>query len=609
LVKAEKARILKRNGEAMEYYDRAIQGARDSGYIQEEALANELAAEFYLSCGREKIARPYLTDAYYSYIRWGAIAKVKDLEFQYPFLVEQTQISPVGVRERDTRSTRSTITTGSTTSSGFGASLDLASFIKFSQAIASEIVLENLLSKLIKILLENAAAQKAVLLLLKDDSTDVLPERLYIEAIGTATDETVTVLQSIPPTIENVPVLIVNQVFKTQENFILNDAATTEPFNTTYPYIKKFKPKSILCLPILYQSKLQGILYLENNLTTGVFTQERVDVLNVLVSQVAIALENALLYKNLEIANEQLKDYSHTLEEKVERRTAALKAAQKQIIATEKLSSLGALTAGVAHELRNPLNFVNNYAEGSVELTEELIEEIDNQSEHLDADTFDYIKEMLTDIRDNAAAIHQHGQRAEGIIQSMMQHARTDSGQRQPTDLNALLDQAVQLAYHSRRAIDIHFNVVICKDYDDSIGQWEVVTSDLNRAFINIVDNACYAVCAKQKHYQQQEGNDRRGRLSQEGEIYTPTLWVKTQNLGEAVEIRIRDNGAGIPPEIREKIFHPFFTTKPTGEGTGLGLSLTHDIIVGQHGGTLQVESEPGVYTEFIITLPRNSAV
>jgi signal transduction histidine kinase len=602
LVNAEKARILKRNGEAMEYYDRAIQGARDSGYIQEEALANELAAEFYLSCGREKIARPYLTDAYYSYIRWGAIAKVKDLESQYPFLVEQTQISPVGVRERDTRSTRSTITTGSTTSSGFGASLDLASFIKFSQAIASELVLENLLSKLIKILLENAAAHKAVLLLLKDD-------QLYIEAIGTSTDDTVTVLQSIPPTIHNVPVLIINQVFKTQENFILNDAATTEPFNTTYPYIKKFKPKSILCVPILYQSKLQGILYLENNLTTGVFTQERVDVLNVLVSQVAIALENALLYKNLEIANEQLKDYSHTLEEKVERRTAALKAAQKQIIATEKLSSLGALTAGVAHELRNPLNFVNNYAEGSVELTEELIEEIDNQSEHLDADTFDYIKEMLTDIRDNAAAIHQHGQRAEGIIQSMMQHARTDSGQRQPTDLNALLDQAVQLAYHSRRAIDIHFNVVICKDYDDSIGQWEVVTSDLNRAFINIVDNACYAVCAKQKHYQQQEGNDRRGRLSQEGEIYTPTLWVKTQNLGEAVEIRIRDNGAGIPPEIREKIFHPFFTTKPTGEGTGLGLSLTHDIIVGQHGGTLQVESEPGVYTEFIITLPRNSAV
>jgi signal transduction histidine kinase len=204
---------------------------------------------------------------------------------------------------------------------------------------------------------------------------------------------------------------------------------------------------------------------------------------------------------------------------------------------------------------------------------------------------------MLIDIRDNAAAIHQHGQRAEGIIQSMMQHARTDSGQHQPTDINSLLDQAVQLAYHSKRATDSQFHVVICKDYDDSIGQWEVVSGDLNRAFINLIDNACYAVQAKQNYYQQ--------HLSHEGEVFTATLWVKTQHLGEAVEIRIRDNGMGIPPELTEKIFHPFFTTKPTGEGTGLGLSLTHEIIVGQHGGTLKMETEPGAYTEFIITLPR----
>jgi PAS domain S-box-containing protein len=733
LVEAEKARILGKTLKAMEYYDHAIQGAREQGYIQEEALANELAAEFYLACGRKKVAQAYIIEAYYGYIRWGATAKVKDLEAKYPFLAAQSH-KPESPKFDIIRTT-----TESSSNNSFSTSLDLATFIKFSQAITREIVLENLLSKLIKILLENAGAQKAALLLLKDD-------QLYIEAIGTAAEEAVTVLKSIPPTVQNVPLFVINSVFRSQENLVLNDATATEPFNN-YPYIQKFKPKSLLCFPILYQSKLQGVIYLENTLTVGAFTQERVDVLKALVSQAAIAIINAQLYAqvresesrltqfldampvavfvadkqgqpyytnqagqqilgkgvvdlpnrnqlpavyqtyvagtdqlypsdrtpalkalqgesvnlddmeirhpdktipieasgtpiydqenniiygivtftditerkqaeaererflnelsqlnhNLEQANQQLEEYSQTLEEKVAQRTAALEAAQKQIIAKEKLSSLGSLTAGVAHEIRNPLNFVNNYAEGSVELTQELLEEIDNQAEHLDPDTLDYIKQMLIDIRDNAAAIHQHGQRAENIIHSMMQHARTDSGQHQPTELNSLLEQAVQLAYHSRRAIDNRFNATIHKDYDSSIGQLEVVSSDLNRAFINLIDNACYAVQAKQKHYPQE--------LSNEGEVFTPTMWIKTQNLGEAVEIRIRDNGIGIQPEIGEKIFDPFFTTKPTGEGTGLGLSLTHDIIVGQHGGTLKMETQLGVYTEFIITLPRAFSV
>src|SRR5919199_1244518 len=738
LVEAEKARVLGQKIEAMEYYERAIQGAREQGYIQEEALANELAAEFYLAWGREKVAQTYMTEAYYAYFRWGAIAKVKDLESKHSFLVSQTHSAEI-LKHNVTQTT-----TGSTSTDNFSNFLDVASFIKLSQVITSEIVLEKLLNKLIKILLENAAAQKAVLLLLKND-------QLYIEATGKTTDDRVMVLQSIPvETSQDLPLSVVNYVFRSQANLVLNDATIAEPFNAD-SYIQNSQPKSILCLPILYQSKLQGIIYLENNLAVAAFTQERVKVLEVLVSQVAIAIVNAQLYaqvrdnesrlrqfldampagvfvtdrqgqpyytnqiaqqilgkgvvnsltteqlqeiyqvylagteqlypnersaiaqalqgetvkiddmeirhpdksipievlgtpiydeegniayaiaaftditerkqaeaerekflnelshlnRDLEQANQQLEEYSRTLEDKVEQRTAALKAAQRQIIAKEKLSSLGALTAGVAHEIRNPLNFVNNYAEGSVELTEELLEEMDNQAEHIEADSLDYIKQMLIDIRDNAAAIHQHGQRAEGIIHSMMQHARTDSGQHQPTDLNALLDQAVQLAYHSKRASDNQFNVVICKDYDASIGQWEVVSGDLSRAFINMIDNACYAVQAKQKQEQQQQGNDRREGRSQE-EVFTPTLWVKTQHLGEAVEIRIRDNGIGISPEFTEKIFHPFFTTKPTGEGTGLGLSLTHDIIVGQHGGSLKVETEPGAYTEFIITLPKS---
>ncbi|MEG3842283.1 ATP-binding sensor histidine kinase [Microcoleus sp. herbarium14] len=583
LVAAEEARVLGQNLEAVKYYNRAIKKAKKQGFFQEEALANELAAEFYLACGKEKVAESYITDAYYGYIRWGAAVKVKDLESKYPFLVSQTKTAATAIAPADRTGTKST------SSDSFNAALDLGTFIKFSQAIVSEIVLEKLLTKLIKILLENAGAQKAALLLLKNNE-------LYIEAIGNAKNLAVNVLQSIIPTVEILPVSIINYVFRTQKDLVLDDATLAQPYQA-YPYIRKYQPKSLLCLPIVYQSQIQGIIYLENNLTSGVFTQPRIAVLKVLVSQAAISIVNAQLYYNLESANQQLADYSQTLEQKVEERTAELKAAQNQIIANEKLSSLGALTAGVAHELRNPLNFVNNYAESSVELTEELLEEIHKQSENLEADTCDYIKEMLTDIRDNNAAIHQHGKRAENIIRSMMQHARTDSGQRQLTDINALLKQAVQLAYQSRRSLDSSFNVTISSEYDSTIALLEVAFSDLNRAFINIIDNACYAVFQKQKSWQQ--GTDRQT------ESFTPQIWVKTQNLAKAIEIRLRDNGVGIPLEIQQKIFHPFFTTKPTGEGTGLGLSLTRDIIALQHGGTLEVESETGVYTEFIITLPQ----
>ncbi|WP_293079979.1 ATP-binding protein [Moorena sp. SIO3H5] len=307
--------------------------------------------------------------------------------------------------------------------------------------------------------------------------------------------------------------------------------------------------------------------------------------------------ELSQLNQDLQQANAQLEDYSHNLEEKVEQRTVELKAAQQQIVVQEKLASLGALTAGIAHELRNPLNFVNNYAEGSAELVAEAIEELDNQSEHLDPESLDYLKEILTDIKENSLAINKHGNRADSIISSMMLHARTESSQHQLTELNELLAEAVQLVYHSKRASDNRFNITIDTDYDNSIEPLELVSNDLSRAFINLLDNSCYAVQAKQQSYQSDP--------DQVDEAFTPTLRVKTQNLEQMVEIRISDNGIGIPQEIKDKIFHPFFTTKPTGEGTGLGLSMTHDIIVGQHGGTLKLETEVGAYSEFIITLPK----
>jgi len=303
-----------------------------------------------------------------------------------------------------------------------------------------------------------------------------------------------------------------------------------------------------------------------------------------LLAKVSLYLQVCHLSRALEQKDQQL---SATIQQ--------LQTAQKQIIAQEKLATIGALTAGVIHELKNSLNFVNNYAQGSIDLSDELLEEIDNQSKHLETEAVDYIKESLNDLRESVVVINQQGQRAESIIQNMLMQTRTDDNQCQPTDLNSLLDQAVRLTYQSRRARDNRFNVKINTDYDDSIELLELIAAELSRAFINIIDNACYAIWIKQKHYQAQG--------EQEASVFTPKLWVKTQNLGEVVEIRIRDNGIGMTPEVQKKVFEPFYTTKPTGDGTGLGLSLTYEIIVEQHGGILKLESEPGVYTEFIIRL------
>lgn len=268
-----------------------------------------------------------------------------------------------------------------------------------------------------------------------------------------------------------------------------------------------------------------------------------------------------------------------------------LKAAQKQIIAQEKLASLGALTAGVAHEICNPLNFVTSLATLSEDLANELVEEIERQSQHLEEESVEAISEILNYLKRNVLEINQQGQRANSIIGSMLMHARTDGSPRERTNLNALVSQSVQLTYHSIRAKDNTFNVTFETNYDESIEEVEVAFSDLNRAFINIIDNACYAVQIKQKKI---------------GSSFVPSISITTKNQDTVVEICVRDNGIGISPEIQNKIFHPFFTTKPPGQGTGLGLSLTHDIIVGQHRGHLEVQSQPEIYTEFMITLPKN---
>jgi signal transduction histidine kinase len=299
----------------------------------------------------------------------------------------------------------------------------------------------------------------------------------------------------------------------------------------------------------------------------------------------------------------QLEEYSHTLEQKVDARTqelrakntdleatlAELKRTQDQLIVQEKLASLGALVAGIAHEIKNPLNFVTNFAELSGDLIGELREVIETQKDRLDPKQFEELSSLIGDLAQNVSKIREHGKRADGIVRGMLQHSRGKSGELVPTDLNAMVAEYVALAYHGMRAQDAAFNITLETAYDAAVGMVPVVPQDISRVFLNVINNACYAANEKRKTG---------------GPGFSPTVAVRTTNLGDRVEIRIRDNGNGIPAAIRDKIFNPFFTTKPPGKGTGLGLSISYDI-VRQHQGEIRVQTQEGQYTEFVIVLPR----
>jgi signal transduction histidine kinase len=268
-----------------------------------------------------------------------------------------------------------------------------------------------------------------------------------------------------------------------------------------------------------------------------------------------------------------------------------LKAAQASLIQAEKMASSGQLTAGIAHEIKNPLNFVNNFADLSVELLDELKETTAPAIASLDDDKRTEIDETIGMLTGNLEKIAEHGRRADGIVKSMLEHSRGSSSERRSVDLNGLIDEALNLAYHGGRAQDQSFNITLERDFADKIAPIELVPQDITRVCLNLFSNGFYAATKCQR-----EGGDPE---------FKPTLKVSTRDLGDVVEVRIRDNGVGIPPEIKDKLFQPFFTTKPTGEGTGLGLSISYDIVTQEHGGTITVDSRVGQFTEFTFQLPR----
>ena len=288
---------------------------------------------------------------------------------------------------------------------------------------------------------------------------------------------------------------------------------------------------------------------------------------------------------------EQLAEELQGKNDQLESVLADLRKAQEQIVMREKLAALGELTAGVAHEIKNPLNFVKNFSESSNELLDELKEVLEENADKISEDDQNYIKEISDDLNANLDRILSHGDRANRIVQDMLMMGR-ETGEERPTDINALLDEHARLAYHSARATDPNFQLHIEQELGPDVGEIVVKPQDVGRVFLNIVGNACDAT------------DEKRRALHESGDkSYMPTLSLSTNRGDEYIEVHIRDNGDGIPPDVAEKIFNPFFTTKPTDRGTGLGLAITNDI-VRQHGGSIEVNSQPGEFTEMIVRLP-----
>ena len=338
---------------------------------------------------------------------------------------------------------------------------------------------------------------------------------------------------------------------------------------------------AVLAVPLLREDKVVGGLVIRRR-TDGGFAPTIVTLIQTFAGQSVLAIENARLFQEARRARLA-----------AEAALADLRRAQDRLVQTEKMASLGQLTAGIAHEIKNPLNFVNNFSDLSVDLLDELLAAIKPDTLTIAAELRAEIDDLTATLKSNLRKITEHGRRADGIVKNMLLHSREGGGERRSVDLNATAEEALNLAYHGARAEKPGFNISLVRRLDPAVGTIEIYPQEFTRVLLNIFSNGFYAATRKQ---------------ADAAPDFQPTLALSTEARGDHVAIRIRDNGTGIPDEVRTKMFEPFFTTKPAGEGTGLGLSLSHDIIVKQHGGAITVDSCVGEFTEFTVTLPRAAA-